>query len=74
MFRKIEELNHINVACTHARLERNIWVWAEKFNIEGPEKNFHLSSSVVYVGWKNCYLRYNKVFVVGKLPNVFQEG
>lgn len=40
MLRKIEELNHSNVGCTCARWEKNIWVWAEKFNmVEGPGKH-----------------------------------
>lgn len=75
MLRKIEESNHSNVGCTCARWEKNICVWAEKFNtVEGPGKHLHPSSSVVCVAWKKYCLRPSKVFIDGKLPNVFQEG
>lgn len=75
MLRKIEELNHSNVGCICARWEKNIWVWAEKFNtVEGPGKHLHPSGSVVCVAWKKYCLSPSKVFIDGKLPNVFQEG
>ena len=75
MLRKIEESNHSNVGCTCARWEKNICIWAEKFNMmEGPGKHSHPSSSVVCVAWKKYCLRPSKVFIDGKLSNVFQEG
>lgn len=75
MLRKIEESNHSNVGCTCARWEKNICVWAEKFNtVEGPGKHLHPSSSVACVAWKKYCLRPSKVFIDGKLPNVLQEG
>lgn len=50
-------------------------IQAEKFNmVEGPGTNSHASSSSCLWAMEKYYLRYNKVFVAYKLPNVFQEG